>query len=161
MALRTHTGEEADPDVPSMGRLEDGVHLLPVRVYYEDTDFSGVVYHARYLHFLERGRSDYLRCAGVRHTALLERDPPLAFAVRRMELTFERPARIDDALLVRTRYRALKGARIIIDQELQRGGERLLTAEVEAVCLTLDGRPRRAPEDLHAALRPFLTLEAS
>lgn len=152
----TDAPSDMPTDTPTAGRIDGRVHLLPVRVYYEDTDFSGLVYHARYLHFLERARSDFLRCAGVRHAALLERAEPLVFAVRRMTLDFERPARIDDALVVRTRYRSARGARFEIQQEIHRSGDRLLTAAVEAVCLATDGRPRRLPKDLLAALEPLL-----
>src|SRR5215470_16995647 len=96
-------------DTPSIGLLEAGEHRLPVRVYYEDTDFTGVVYHANYLRYFERGRSDFLRLRGVSHTSLRERAEPIAFVVRRMEIEFISPARVDDALLVRTAYAALKG----------------------------------------------------
>lgn len=144
-------------DLPSAGRLEGGAHLLPVRVYYEDTDFSGLVYHASYLRFLERGRSDFLRALGVGHAGLLARPDPAVFAVRRMTLDFLAPARIDDALLVRTRFLDARGARLIASQDIWRGDERLLAAEVEVVCLTPQGRPRRAPGDVAAALSAVLT----
>ncbi len=100
-----------DPNAPSSGRYEGREHVLPVRIYYEDTDFTGVVYHANYLRFFERGRSDALRAAGVSHTALLEGDRPTAFTIVRMEIDFRRPARIDDALEVRTLYEQTGGAR--------------------------------------------------
>ncbi len=148
-------------DAPSMGRIVDGVHRLGVRVYYEDTDFSGVVYHASYLRFLERGRSDFLRCAGVHHAELLQREDPLVFAIRKITVTYEQPARVDDALLVLTRYTDVKGARLFIEQELHRDGERLLTADVEGVCLHPDGRPRRAPKEVSAAIEPLLTRSTS
>lgn len=144
-------------DAPYPGRLDGSTHLLPVRIYYEDTDFSGLVYHARYLHFLERGRTDFLRCCGVNHSDLLEREDPLVLAVRKMTLEYERPARIDDALLVRTVCRETAGARLWMDQEIHRDGDRLLTAEVEAVCLTPQGRPRRPPKDFVEKLGPLLT----
>ena len=88
----------SDPrDAPSSGRFEGREHILPVRIYYEDTDFTGVVYHANYLRYFERGRSDALRAAGVSHADLLEEERPTAFTVVRMEIDFRRPARIDDA----------------------------------------------------------------
>src|SRR3569623_75796 len=108
---------------PSAGHIEGRDHLLPVRVYYEDTDFTGVVYHANYLRYFERGRADFLRLAGGSHTALRGRDEPIAFVVRRMEIDFVRPARIDDALVVRTCYEQLKGPRIFARQRLERDGE--------------------------------------
>jgi len=142
--------------LPTSGFVRDGVHHLPVRVYYEDTDFSGVVYHASYLRFLERGRSDALRCAGVDHTSLSLRDEPLALAVRRITIEFLKPARIDDALAVRTSYEEIAGARIFAQQQIFRGEEQLVQAEVEAVCIGRNGRPRRLPAELVAALKHHL-----
>ena len=142
---------------PPCGVFEDGVHTLPVRVYYEDTDFSGVVYHASYLRFMERGRSEYLRFAGIGHSQLLHGETPLAFAVRRMQIEFIRPARIDDALAVHTRFTEARGARLHARQEIFRGGEKLVSAGVQAACIDLDGRPRRLPSALHSRLAPFLT----
>ncbi len=87
--------------LPASGAFDGKSHLLPVRVYYEDTDFTGVVYHANYLRYFERGRSEFLRLAGVSHTQLRAQDDPMAFVVARMEIDFKKPARIDDALIVR------------------------------------------------------------
>jgi acyl-CoA thioester hydrolase len=141
---------------PSAGRFEGRVHLLPVRVYYEDTDFTGAVYHANYLRYFERGRSDFLRLAGVRHAELLEREDPLAFAVLRMEIEFLRPARIDDALLVRTTYEAIRGARLFISQAIVRGEEEnIARANVEACCISLTGRPKRPPAGLIGDLTQY------
>ncbi len=145
-------------DLAYAGRFEGRTHLLPVRVYYEDTDFSGVVYHATYARFFERGRSDFLRAAGIAHAALLERESPLAFAVLRLDLRFHKPARIDDSLLVATRYESVTGARIFINQDLTRSAETIATAVVEACCIGLDGRPRRAPQELLSALGPYLAV---
>ncbi len=149
-------GREMSADEPTAGRIEDAAHLLPVRVYYEDTDFTGLVYHARYLQFLERGRSDFLRLLGVVHADLLARPDPLVFAVTRMQLAFKAGARIDDTLVVRTRFAAASGARLVLEQTVVRGETVLLDAEVEAVCLTPGGRPRRAPQDLVDAIAPLL-----
>ena len=138
---------------PTPGAIQDGEHLLPIRVYYEDTDFTGVVYHANYLRYFERGRSDYLRLAGVSHTELRARPEPIAFVVRHMDIDFVRAARIDDALVVRTVYERLKGPRIFIRQRIERGGEDVASALVEVVCIRLDGRPTRPPQDILQALR--------
>ncbi|WP_294641464.1 tol-pal system-associated acyl-CoA thioesterase [uncultured Aureimonas sp.] len=129
------------------GRLVDGGHRLDVRVYFEDTDFSGVVYHARYLHFLERGRTDYLRLHGIGHRELMDGafGEPMAFAVRRMEIEFLRPARIDDVLTVETQTALLGGARVVLDQRILRGGEVLIEAKVKVAVISPDGRPRRMP----------------
>lgn len=122
--------------------------LLPIRVYYEDTDFSRVVYHARYLHFFERGRTEGIRACGVTHTDLLGREEPLAFTVRKMAIEWIAPAKIDDLLEVRTNFNEAKGARMLLTQELHRGETLLATADVEIACMSLQGRPRRLPADV-------------
>ena len=139
--------------VPTAGVIEGREHLLPVRVYYEDTDFTGVVYHANYLRYFERGRSDYLRLAGVSHAELRARPEPIAFVIRRMEIDFVRAARIDDALVVRTTYERLKGPRVFVSQRIERGADVVATALMEVVCIRLDGRPTRPPQDILQALR--------
>ncbi len=131
---------------------DDRVFILPVRIYYEDTDFSGVVYHAAYLKFFERGRTEALRESGVHHSELLKRDEPLAFAVRKMTTEWLAPARIDDLLEVRTVFVAMKGARMMLDQEIWREETLIARAGVEAACMSLEGRPRRLPKDLIARL---------
>lgn len=141
---------------PTAGRFEAREHLLPVRVYYEDTDFTGLVYHANYLRYFERGRSDFLRLASTGHKELLDRDDPLAFVVVRMEIDFRKGARIDDALLVRTTYDAVKGARLLISQRIERDGEPIAEAQVTAACIDLQGRPRRPPKSLVEGLAPWL-----
>ena len=120
-------------------------HRLAVRVYFEDTDFSGVVYHATYLRWCERGRSDFLRLLGNDHQALLEgRDgAPAAFVVRRMNLDFKRPARIDDVLEVQTRVAGMSTAVLTLDQVVTRDGVALFEARVEVVLVSLDGKPQR------------------
>jgi len=146
----------ATPDSPSAGRFDGREHILPVRVYYEDTDFTGVVYHANYVRYFERGRSDFLRLAGVSHNALAGREDPAAFVVTRMEIDFRKPARIDDALRVVTAYDAVKGPRLFISQKILRGEELIATADVTAACITMDGRPRKPPSGLVEAVKPFL-----
>jgi acyl-CoA thioester hydrolase len=140
---------------PSAGWLVGREHQLPVRIYYEDTDFTGVVYHANYLRYFERGRSDFFRLVGVSHSALLERPDPAAFTITRMAVEFRRAARIDDALLVRTTYDAAKGPRLFISQRITRGEELIATAAVEAACIDLAGRARRPPPGLAEALSPL------
>ena len=143
-------------DQPTAGRFDGRAHLLPVRVYYEDTDFTGLVYHANYVRYFERGRSDCLRAMGIGHAELLEGDEPLAFVVSEMALSFLKPARIDDALVVRTVYEQVKGVRLIIRQSVERAGEVLCRAEVTAVCIHLDGRPRRPTRALVDKVSPWL-----
>ena len=149
------SGMNPMPDsAPSAGWFEGREHLLPVRVYYEDTDFTGVVYHANYVRYFERGRSDFLRAIGTEHTAMRTLDT--AFVVMKLAIQFVRPARIDDALLVRTSYDTARGPRLVVHQRIERAGEVLTTAEVEAACIHLDGRPRRAPPELAERIRPYL-----
>ena len=148
-------------DEPSAGRFDGRAHYLPVRIYYEDTDFTGVVYHANYLRYFERGRSDFLRLTGVHHSELLAGAEPIGFAVNRITLEFQRPARIDDALTVKTVFETMRGPRIFIAQVLEKGGEALVRAEVEVCCISLTGRPRKPPAVLLERLKPFLAPSAS
>lgn len=138
------------------GWFEGRTHHRMIRVYYEDTDMSGVVYHANYLRYFERGRSDFLRLAGINHTQLLARDLPLAFAVTAMDIRYRKAARIDDSLRVSTTYDTICGVRLCINQIIARGGEVVATAMVEAVCIDLAGRPRRPFAELVSQLSPFL-----
>lgn len=134
------------------GELTSEGHVLRQRVYYEDTDFSGVVYHARYLHFLERGRTDCIRLLGVSqgrlHAGTEDDSQGLAFVVRRMEIEFLRPARMDDILTITTRATKLKGARMTLAQEIQANGVKLIEASVLVAVINAIGRPRRLPEEL-------------
>jgi acyl-CoA thioester hydrolase len=126
------------------------------RVYYADTDFSGVVYHARYLEFFERGRSDFLRLAGVHHTELADgkHGEKIVWVVRRMEIDFRASARIDDILTIETRTVEISGARITMAQQLKRSDEILVEAKVEAAIIGENGRPRRFPKDWIEAFMP-------
>ena len=135
------------------GRLEGDRHILPVRVYYEDTDFSGVVYHASYLRFLERGRTDFLRLAGVDQSTLHAEGEGRIFAVRRMTIDFLKPALMDDVLVIETRTDEVRGASLVIAQTIRRGEETLLTADVRVAALA-GGRPARIPDSLRAILKP-------
>jgi acyl-CoA thioester hydrolase len=149
--------EERGAPSPSSGWIDGQTHRLPIRVYYEDTDFTGMVYHANHLRYLERGRSDFLRLIGVSHTALLGREDPAAFAVTRIVVDYRKPARIDDELVVRTRFDSNRGIRLRIDQSIVRGEDVIAEAEVEAVFIGLSGRPRRPPKALISALRPWMS----
>ena len=145
---------------PNAGSFEGREHVLPVRVYYEDTDFTGVVYHASYLRFFERGRTEFLRAAGVEHSALLSLPEPCAFAVSRIEVHFRAAARVDDALDIRTQFRKGKGVRIVARQRITRGDLLIAEAEVEVVCIRLDGRARRPPLELTERIAPLLASDA-
>ncbi|OJU00632.1 MAG: tol-pal system-associated acyl-CoA thioesterase [Rhizobium sp. 63-7] len=137
---------------PLSGEIgEEGRHRLIQRVYYEDTDFSGLVYHARYLHFLERGRTDYLRCLGVEQSRLVTVDEEgLVFVVHRMEIDFKSPARMDDVVTILTRTEKAGGAKMILVQEIRRGETLLIAARVIIAVINAKGRPRRLPEGLAA-----------
>ena len=138
------------------GALTDFGHVLPVRVYYEDTDFTGIVYHARYLQFFERGRTDFLRLKGISHRALEEGGfgVPLAFAVASMDIQFKRPARIDDVLTVETRLQMIKGARLVMEQRLMLEGVLSVKATVTIAVIDLEGRAQRVPPQIVKAFAP-------
>lgn len=141
--------DDQNPDVALAGSTgDDGVHRLTARIYFADTDFSGAVYHGRYLEFLERGRSDFLRSAGVYHTDLRagSEGEPLFWVVRRMELDFRAPASIDDVITVETAIVELGGARIRMAQQIKRQDIVLIDAVVTAALINGDGRPRRFPK---------------
>lgn len=142
------------PDIS--GKIVDGVHHLPIRVYYEDTDFSGIVYHANYLKFAERSRSDFLRLVGVHHSEILELDPPLAFAIQKMEIEFLAPARIDDLLEVESHCVTARGARLEFEQVIKRDGEPIWRAIVKAACIDTSGRPRRLTPDMLESFGPHV-----
>ena len=127
------------------------VQEFPVRVYYEDTDFSGNVYHAAYLKFFERGRTEWLRSIGVHHSELALRG--LAFAVRRVTIEFHSAAHIDDLLLVTTGVASYSGARLSLEQAVVRDGETLCEAKVEVVAITSEGRAARLPAELTNRLK--------
>lgn len=133
------------------GVLEGRTHILPVRVYYEDTDFSGIVYHANYLRFLERGRTDFLRLAGVAQSDLHADGEGLIFAVRRMTIDYFLPARMDDVLTVETRTDEVRGASLVIAQRILRGEEVIVTADVRVAAIA-GGRPVRIPDHLRRIL---------
>lgn len=139
-----------------VGAITGREHVLPVRVYYEDTDFARHVYHANYVRYLERGRSEFLRALGLNQTDVETVTDPWTFVVTRLNMDFRRPARIDDTLLVRTTYERFKGPRVFTRQTITRNGEIVLTAEAEMAVIALDGRPRRPCRSLLKALAPYL-----
>ncbi|MFM9940498.1 MAG: YbgC/FadM family acyl-CoA thioesterase [Hyphomicrobiaceae bacterium] len=130
-------------------------HRLGIRVYFEDTDFSGLVYHASYVRWCERGRSDFLRLVGSEHKALIDGTDgrePAAFVVRRMTLEFLKPARIDEVIEVETRVKALTAATLVLAQSISRGPETIFTAEVTVVLVALSGRVLRLSPALKSSL---------
>lgn len=134
--------------------LAPGAHAFDARIYYADTDFSGVVYYGRYLEFLERGRSDLLHRAGIRHRDLIAGKvlgsgegvtEPLAWVVRSIALDYHGPARIEDVITVRTAMGEARGARLAMSQRVELEGKVIVTASVTAALITLAGRPTRIP----------------
>lgn len=153
------TNEAAEQDLTAHqaeiinGTLSGEGHILLARVYYADTDFSGVVYHGRYLEFFERGRTDFLRLKGVHHTQLEAGllGEPIVWIVRRMDIEFRLPARIDDILRIETAVLEASGARITMRQRISHpDGTVLVEARVEAALINKQGRPRRMPAEWKA-----------
>jgi len=142
--------------IPIDGEIRDGRHVLTVRVYYEDTDFTGIVYHANYLRYMERGRTNYLRLIGADHRALFEETekeaPGFAFVVRSMTLDFLRPARMDDLLDIVTEPETVQGASVSVRQRVLRGDELLVEARVRVAFIS-GGRARPIPLPLRIAMR--------
>jgi acyl-CoA thioester hydrolase len=138
----------------AQGRMEGGEHVLPIRVYYEDTDAAGIVYHASYLRFAERGRTEMLRLAGIAQSTLV-RDLGIAFAVRDCQIDYRAPARLDDLLEVRSRLVEQRGATLRAEQTIRRGGEDLVRMMVRVACVGRDGRPTRLPSGLRGSLERF------
>jgi acyl-CoA thioester hydrolase len=126
------------------GRIQNGIHIMPIRIYYEDTDAGGVVYHARYVAFCERARSDCLRLLGIHQSTFQD----INFVVRRMTCDFLKPARLDDLLEVHTRFVDMAGARIEIGQEVMLNGNSVFKADVTVALVDGRGRPKRLPESM-------------
>lgn len=149
-------GKPAEAAAGLSGELTDNGHRLSARVYFADTDFSGVVYHARYLEFFERGRSDYLRLAGVHHNELIDgkHGEKLVWVVKRMEIDFRAAARIDDVLLIETKTAEISGARIVMAQQIKRGEQVLVEARVQAAIIGESGKPRRFPKEWIGVFMP-------
>jgi len=143
---------------PYQGHFNGKNHLFAVRVYFEDTDFSGVVYHARYLHFMERARSDMLARVGIDQRSVHDAGEG-AYAVTAMDLKFKQAARFDDALLVTSTVEKIRGASVDIHQTVSRDDDMLFTANVTAAFVSPDGRPRRQPKSWIAAFETILNTE--
>ncbi|MSP51962.1 MAG: tol-pal system-associated acyl-CoA thioesterase [Alphaproteobacteria bacterium] len=137
------------------GRIAGVTHVLPLRVYYEDTDAAGIVYYANYLRFIERARTDFLRLAGISQSGLW-RDSGLAFAVRDCEIHYLSPARLDDEVEVHTRLTELGGATLHAEQTVRRGATDLVRSQVRIACVDRAGRPARLPRQLRNALKRFV-----
>jgi acyl-CoA thioester hydrolase len=141
-------------NLPKEGALQGEVHRFPVRVYYEDTDAAGIVYYANYLKFIERARTEMMRLYGVEHEKARQ-SGGTAFIVRRCEIDYIQPARLDDALVVETRLAELGGATIHLSQNVLRDGTLLVRATVVVACIGAQGRPVRLPAELRSSLSSF------
>jgi acyl-CoA thioester hydrolase len=140
----------------SHGRFDGKVHILPIRIYYEDTDLSGVVYHANYLRYMERGRSEFFRSVGIVRLAQLEAPEPTAWTLRKVELEYLKPARLDDLIEVHTSAISISGARMTAEQNIFCKEAHLTHGRVEACIMTLDGKPRRIPQEMRDKFTPYL-----
>ena len=144
-----------DIPAPYQGQFDGSRHLFAVRVYFEDTDFSGVVYHARYLHFMERARSDMLARVGINQRVVHDASQG-AYAVTELNIKYRRPAKFDDALLVVSTVEAVRAASCDIHQTVMRGHDVLTEARVTAAFVSPDGKPRRQPAEWVAAFQPII-----
>jgi acyl-CoA thioester hydrolase len=141
--------------LPFSGFFDGNDHLFAVRIYYEDTDFSGVVYHANYLRYMERARSDMLSVLGIDQRASYQAGEGY-YAVADMQIRFHAPAHFDDALVIVSRVKGLRAAAVIIEQTVMRGSDIIAAATVQAAFLTANGRPRRQPQAWTAAYRAVM-----
>lgn len=144
------------PEATMMGRIEGKTFVWPVRIYYEDTDLGGVVYHANYLRYMERARTEFFRAIGL--AAAYPDDPePTFWALRKAALEYIRPAKFNDLLEVRTTVVALSGARLEADQSIWCGGILLTAGHVQACIISLSGKPKRIPPAIRDKVLPFLS----
>lgn len=139
-----------------LGTFDGKTHILPIAVYYEDTDLSGMVYHANYLRYMERGRTEFFRLAGISR-ANLEDEEPTAWAIRRITVDYHRPARLDDQIAVHSVLTAVTGARMNVAQKVLCGDMLLVEARIEACMITLTGKLRRLPKNVFETLAPYVT----
>jgi acyl-CoA thioester hydrolase len=144
------------------GRIDGETHVLPIRVYYEDTDFAGYVYHANYLKFCERGRSDFIRLLGIDHQSLAaaKMGEPGVFVVRHIEIDYLKPAQVDEVLEVVTRCAHIGGASLVLAQEVRRGETVVARARVTVVLVSSSGKPQRIGALIRSALERFVNQRA-
>ena len=156
--MSTTAREEKWPDIA--GRIEGETHVMPVRVYFEDTDCAGVVYHSNFLKFCERGRSDFIRLLGIDARSLADPDQgePAAFVVRRVEIDYLKPGSMDDLLEVVTYCAQIGSASLVLQQDVRRGDALLVRAKVTVVLVSRAGKPQRLGTMIRGALQRFVNL---
>ena len=145
-------------DLKGIGSFDGNSHILPISIYYEDTDLSGFVYHANYLRYMERGRTEFFRLAGISR-ARLEDDEPTAWTLRRIAVEYFRPARLDDRIALHSVLTEVSGARIKVLQRIRLGETLLVEGRIEACITTLTGKPRRLPKIVFQTLAPFVVAD--
>jgi acyl-CoA thioester hydrolase len=143
-------------DGGGFGGFEGKIHVLPIRIYYEDTDLSGIVYHANYLRYMERGRTELFRAAGIHQLAKLDGPDGFAWTLRKVAVEYKRPARLGDLIEVHTQGTTLTGVRLTATQNIFCNGQQLTHGTVEACMITLTGKPLRIPQDTRDKLSPYI-----
>jgi len=145
---------ELKGQLKGQGMFDGKTHVLPISIYYEDTDLSGMVYHANYLRYMERGRTEFFRLAGISR-ANLDAEEPTAWTIRRIAIEYFRPARLDDQIAVHSVLTEVSGARLKVLQRVRHGETLLVEGRIEACITTLTGKPRRLPKNVFETLAPF------
>ena len=138
------------------GIIKQKTHFFQIRVFYEDTDFTGIVYHANYLKFAERGRTNFLRLLDVNHSELINSNEPKYFVVYKMNSKFIGTSTIDDILEVRSNFKGIKGVRLKIDQDIFKGDKKVFSANIEFALLDKNAKPIKFPNDMKLKIKKYL-----
>ena len=138
------------------GIIKKNTHFFQIRVFYEDTDFSGIVYHANYLKFAERGRTNFLRLLGINHSELMNASEPKYFVVYKMNTKFLGSSTIDDLLAVRSNFLGIKGVRLKINQDIFNNEKKVFSADIEFALLNKDAKPLKFPDDMKLKIKKYL-----
>ena len=138
------------------GIIKQKTHFFQIRVFYEDTDFSGIVYHANYLKFAERGRTNFLRFLGINHSDLINSDEPKYFVVYKMNSKFIGTSTIDDILEVRSNFKGIEGVRLKIDQDIYKEEKKVFSANIEFALLDKSTKPIKFPNDMKLKIKNYL-----
>ena len=138
------------------GIIKQKTHFFQIRVFYEDTDFTGIVYHANYLKFAERGRTNFLRLLGVNHSELINSDEPKYFVVYKMNSKFMGTSTIDDILEVRSNFKGIEGVRLKIDQDIYKEEKKIFSTNIEFALLDNNAKPIKFPNDMKLKIKNYL-----